>query len=194
LLQQLEGDKPWVIFVTAYEKYALRAIKASALDYLLKPVSISDLQEAETKIVEMESMRKPNTPLFPGYEESLRMLMSTMREQPPARIALPAHNGFRMEEVKNIVRLESDNNYTTVFLVNHEKVLVSKPLKHFEECLDEGMFLRIHNSHIVNADFLKAYHRDDGGTVELKDGTMLQISKRRLPVFLEIMKDKFLKV
>lgn len=194
LVGQLDTEKPLVVFVTAFEKYALRAIKSSALDYLLKPVSIADLQESEKKIVEMEGLRKPNSTPFPGYEESLRLLMSSIREQAPLRIALPAHNGFRMEEVKNIVRLESDNNYTTIFLLNREKVLVSKPLKHFEECLDERTFLRIHNSHIVNADFLKAYHRDDGGTVELKDGTILQISKRRLPVFLDVMKDKFLKV
>jgi two-component system LytT family response regulator len=191
MLQKLEGKKPWVVFVTAFEKYALKAIKASALDYLLKPVSISELTEASLKIEEVVRTRERESQ---SYEDSLKLLMSSIRDQSPMRIALPAHNGFRMEEVKNIVRLESDSNYTTVYLMNKEKVVISKPLKHFEECLDERVFLRIHNSHIVNSDFLKAYHRDDGGTVELKDGTILQISKRRLAYFLDIMKDKFLKV
>ncbi|MBL0316595.1 MAG: response regulator transcription factor [Flavobacteriales bacterium] len=156
LLSRLEEPKPMVVFVTAYEKYALRAIKASAIDYI-------------------------------------KLMIQSSHDENPERIALPDHSGYRFEHMRDIIRMESDSNYTTIFLKGGEKVVVSKPMKHFEDFLDDAVFIRIHNSHIVNIHFLKGYLRDDGGIAELIDGTKLQIAKRRLPLFLDTIKNRFIK-
>lgn len=192
LLSRLEEPKPMVVFVTAYEKYALRAIKASAIDYMLKPVSIKELQHAAQKLQQLFILKNNNPAFDRGYNDALRMMLQNSGEDGPERIALPDHAGYRFENMRDIVRLESDSNYTMIFLKSGEKVLVSKPMKHFEDFLDEEMFIRIHNSHIVNIHFLKSYLRDESAA-ELQDGTKLQIAKRRLPLFLDAVKHRFIK-
>jgi two-component system, LytTR family, response regulator len=193
LLSRLEEPKPMVVFVTAYEKYALRAIKASAIDYILKPVSIKELQGAAQKLEQLYRLKNENPGFEKGYNDALKLMIQSSHEDGPERIALPDHAGYRFESMRDIVRLESDSNYTTIFLKSGEKVLVSKPMKHFEDFLDEAIFIRIHNSHIINIHFLKSYLRDDGGMAELSDGTKLQIAKRRLPLFLDTIKHRFIK-
>ncbi len=193
LLSRLEEPKPMVVFVTAYEKYALKAIKASAIDYILKPVSIRELQNAAQKLEQLYKLKNENPGFEKGYNDALKLMIQTSHEEAPQRIAIPDHAGYRFENMTDIVRLESDSNYTTIFLRNGDKVLVSKPMKHFEDFLDEKLFVRIHNSHIINMLFLKGYLRDDGGVAELFDGSKLQIAKRRLPLFLESIKQRFIK-
>jgi two-component system LytT family response regulator len=193
LLSKLEEPKPMVVFVTAFEKYALKAIKASAIDYILKPVSIKELQSAAKKLEQLHRLKNENPNFEKGYNDALKLMIQTSHEDSPQRIALPDHSGYRFENMSDIIRLESDSNYTTIFLRNSEKVLVSKPMKHFEDFLDESLFIRIHNSHIINIRFLKGYLRDDGGLAELLDGTKLQIAKRRLPLFLDTIKQRFIK-
>lgn len=192
LLARLEEPKPMVVFVTAFEKYALRAIKASAIDYILKPVSIKELQQAAQKLQQLFILKSNNPAFDQGYNDALKMMLQNSGEDGPERMALPDHSGYRFENMRDIVRLESDSNYTTIFLKSGEKVLVSKPMKHFEDFLDEKMFIRIHNSHIVNIHFLKSYVRDESAA-ELMDGSKLQIAKRRLPLFLDAVKHRFIK-
>jgi two-component system LytT family response regulator len=193
LLSKLEEPKPMVVFVTAYEKYALKAIKASAIDYILKPVSIKELQNASQKLEQLFKLKNENPGFEKGYNDALKLMVQTSHDENPERIALPDHSGYRFENMRDIVRLESDSNYTTIFLKSGEKVLVSKPMKHFEDFLDEKLFIRIHNSHIINITFLKGYIRDEGGLAELLDGSKLQIAKRRLPLFLDTIKQRFIK-
>ncbi|MBX7051210.1 MAG: LytTR family DNA-binding domain-containing protein [Flavobacteriales bacterium] len=193
LLSRLEEPKPMVVFVTAYEKYALRAIKASAIDYILKPVSIRELQNASQKLEQLHKLKHENPAFERDYSDALKLMIQSSHDENPERIALPDHSGYRFENMRDIVRMESDSNYTTIFLKNHEKVVVSKPMKHFEDFLDENTFIRIHNSHIINILFLKSYLRDEGGMAELIDGTRLQIAKRRLPLFLDTIKNRFIK-
>lgn len=193
LLSRLEEPKPMVVFVTAYEKYALRAIKASAIDYMLKPVSIRELQGAAQKLEHLYLLKNENPGFEKGYSDALKLMIQSSHEEGPERIALPDHAGYRFENMRDIVRLESDSNYTTIYLKTNEKVVVSKPMKHFEDFLDETIFIRIHNSHIINIHFLKSYIREDGGLAELLDGTRLQIAKRRLPLFLDTIKHRFIK-
>lgn len=193
LLSRLEEPKPMVIFVTAYEKYALKAIKASAIDYILKPVSIRELQNAAQKLEQLHKLKHENPGFEKGYNDALKLMIQTSHDENPERIALPDHSGYRFENMRDIVRLESDSNYTTIFLKSGERVVVSKPMKHFEDFLDEQLFIRIHNSHIINIAFLKSYLREDGGMAELMDGKRLQIAKRRLPLFLDTIKHRFIK-
>ncbi len=193
LLSRLGEHKPMVVFVTAYENYALKAIKASAIDYILKPLSIKELTSAAQKLEQLHALITENPTVKNGYNRALKLMVQSATAENLNRIALPHHLGYRFEEVKNLVRFESDSNYTTIYLANGEKVVASKPLKHFEDFLDENIFIRIHNSHIINIQFLKTYSREDGGTAELMDGIKLQISKRRLPLFLDVIKHRFLK-
>lgn len=192
VMQRLPEPRPMVIFVTAYQKYALRAIKASAIDYLLKPVNIGELQDTSRKLKQLHELRFSNPHFRNEYNDALKLVMQSASESQPLRIALPHHNGYRFERMNQIVRLESDSNYTTVFLESGEKVMVSKPMKHFEDFLDESMFIRIHNSHIINMKFLKSYNRDKG-VAELEGQKEIPISKRRLAVFMEAMKKTFYK-
>lgn len=193
LLSRLNEPKPMVVFVTAYEKYALKAIKASAIDYILKPVSIKELQSAAEKLTQLYKLKSENPGFEKGYNDALKLMIQSSHEENPNRIALPDHAGYRFEYMTDIIRLESDSNYTTIFLKNGEKVVASKPMKHFEDFLDEHLFVRIHNSHIINTQFLKSYSREDGGMAELMDGSKLQIAKRRLPLFLDMVKHRFIK-
>jgi two-component system, LytTR family, response regulator len=193
MLSKMTDAKPMVVFVTAYEKYALRAIKASAIDYILKPVSIRELQSAAVKLEQLHQLREESSVFDKGYNDALKMVLLNNQDSYPKRIALPDHAGYRFENMDNITHLDSDSNYTTIHLKNGEKIVASKPMKHFEDILDEKMFVRIHNSHIINILYLKNYSREDGGSAELHNGTIIQISKRRLPLFLAIVKDRFIK-
>lgn len=193
LLSRLEEPKPMVVFVTAYEKYALKAIKASAIDYILKPVSIRELQNAAQKLEQLHKLKNENPGFEKGYNDALKLMIQTSHDENPERIALPDHSGYRFENMRDIVRMESDSNYTSIYLKNGERVVVSKPMKHFEDFLDDTVFIRIHNSHIINIHYLKSYLRDEGGMAELHDGSRLQIAKRRLPLFLDTIKNRFIK-
>jgi two-component system LytT family response regulator len=193
VLGKLDKFKPMVVFVTAFDRYAMKAIRSSAIDYILKPISIKELQGAAEKLEQLLELKKKNPGFEEGYADALKLMVQTSKQEGPMRIALPDFSGYRFESVGDVVRLESDSNYTNIHLKNGEKVLVSKPMKHFEDFLDDTEFVRIHNSHIINVSYLKGYLRDDGGMAELMDGTKLHIAKRRLPLFLDTIKNRFLK-
>lgn len=166
------------IFVTAFDNYALNAIKYSALDYLLKPVNIKELQQAVQKATERiqskNITRRIDTLLF-----NLQAPKTT-----PHRLALPTLDGFVFIDSALIIRLESSNNYTNIYLNKSPKLLIAKPLKEFEELLDSKRFSRVHNSHIINHDFVKKYHRGRGGYIEMEDGAMIEVSIRKKDEFL----------
>jgi two-component system, LytTR family, response regulator len=193
MLSKLHVAQPMVVFVTAYEKYALRAIKASAIDYLLKPLSIKDLQQAASKIEQLQKLKGENPSFNEAYNDALKLMIQNTNSDYPKRLALPHHLGYRFENMEDITHLDSDSNYTTIYLKTGEKLVASKPMKHFEDILDSEMFVRIHNSHIINIRYLKTYSRDEGGVAELINGVTVQISKRRLPLFLDTIKNKFIK-
>ena len=193
VLGKLDKFNPMVVFVTAFDRNAMKAIRSSAIDYILKPISIKELQGAAEKQEQLLELKLKNPGFEEGYAGALKLMVQTSKQEGPMRIALPDFSGYRFESVNDLVRLESDSNYTNIHLKNGEKVLVSKPMKHFEDFLDETDFIRIHNSHIINMNYLKGYVRDDGGMAELMDGTKLQIAKRRLPLFLDTVKNRFLK-
>jgi two-component system LytT family response regulator len=193
VLGRLGDIKPMVVFVTAFDRYAMKAIRSSAIDYILKPISIKELLDAAHKLEQLMDLKRKNPGFEEGYADALKLMAKTAQQEGPMRIALPDFSGYRFESVGDLVRLESDSNYTNIHLKSGEKVLVSKPMKHFEDFLDDTQFVRIHNSHIINLNYLKGYVRDEGGQAELMDGTRLTIAKRRLPLFLDTVKNRFLK-
>lgn len=178
LLNSLSPVNFEIIFVTAFDHYALNAIKYSALDYLLKPINIKDLQEAVQKAltrVDTKNIHKRIEALFynlytpkPSYQ----------------RLALPTLDGLVFVNTEDCVRLESKNNYTTIYFRDGAQVTVSKSLASFEEILSQDQFSRIHHSHIINHSFVKKYHRGRGGYIEMEDGTRIEVSTRKRDEFL----------
>ncbi|MBM3436859.1 MAG: response regulator transcription factor [Bacteroidetes bacterium] len=178
LLEQLPKVEFRVIFVTAYDQYALKAIKYSALDYILKPIDPQQLIDAVNKFRVLESnfhiMAEQIKTLF-GFKSGFE------------KIALPTAEGLRFVKVDNIIRCESDNNYTNFYLKTGEKILVTKTLKEFEEILSDIHFVRIHQSHLINLNFVERYIKGNGGSVIMSDGSEVEISRRRKEIFLEKM-------
>lgn len=181
LLKQYDKVVFDVIFTTAYEQYALKAIKFNALDYLLKPFSVQDLQEALRKYHERR-LNKTDAGITPI--EAFLQNMKTM-QQTNKKIALPTINGLVFMPVQNIVRCESTGNYTKIFFTDRKQLLVSKPLKEFEELLTDVDFFRIHNSHLINLQQMESYIQGEGGFALMSDGTQVEVSRRRKADFLK---------
>jgi len=183
VLEKCEDIDFDVIFTTASNQYAMRAFKFSATDYLLKPVDIEELQEAVKRVVEKRKKQEESS------ADQIKALLENIRShnKPFKRIVLPTSNGFTVVDPSEIIRCESDRNYTFIFLVDGRKILVSRTIKEYDEMLRDYNFFRIHQSHLINLNFLKNYTRGRGGYVELKDGTTLDVSARRKSEFLKRM-------
>lgn len=182
LLKQYDRIQFDVIFTTAYEQYALKAIKFNALDYLLKPFSVQDLQEALRKFQERRAGKSTDPAIAPL--EVFLQNMKTM-QQSNRKIALPTINGLVFMPVQNIVRCESTGNYTKLFFTDRKQLLVSKPLKEFEELLTDVDFFRVHNSHLINLQQMESYIQGEGGFALMSDGTQVEVSRRRKADFLK---------
>lgn len=162
-----------VIFITAYDQYGIRAIKFSALDYLLKPVQTHELIQAVHKAEEKLLAKKRNLNL----ENLLDNLKSSRQDTP--RIALPAAQETRYVSIADILRCRADNNYTEIYLKNGECLVVSRTLKEYEEMLGSYHFLRPHQSHLVNIHYIKSLLKEDGGTLEMTDGVKIPVSRQK---------------
>ena len=178
MLQQLSFTGFELIFTTAYDHYAIKAIRYSALDYLVKPIEIEELKLAIGRAEEKKSL-KPNN--------QLELLLENIKEKKPTfqRIAIPTVEGLQFVKVADIVYLEAQVNYTHIFLTNKEKYVVCRTLKDFEDMLPHDNFLRIHHSHIINKTFAEKYIRGEGGQVVLSNGVVLDIAKRKKAEFLK---------
>lgn len=173
LLQRLPEIPFAVIFTTSYDQYAIKAIKFSALDYLLKPIDPEELLSAVAKV----SSRKQQ----PGAEQ-FNILLKQIRQKGAGfeKIAIPTLEGFELIRADQIIRCEADDNYTHVFLKNKNKIVSSRMLKEMEELLQEfRYFERVHNSHLVNMNEVSKYIRGDGGYLLMSDGSTVSISKSR---------------
>jgi len=183
LLKQFDRISFDVIFTTAFEQYALRAIKFNALDYLLKPFSIQELQEAVQKCRDRRAARPKDS----NASSPLEVFLSNMKtlNQVHRKIALPTINGLVFMPVQHIVRCESTGNYTKIFFTDKKHLLVSRPLKEFEEMLSDMDFFRVHNSHLINLQQMQSYIQGEGGFALMTDGTQVEVSRRRKAEFLK---------
>ncbi|HWB27177.1 MAG TPA: LytTR family DNA-binding domain-containing protein [Chitinophagaceae bacterium] len=186
LLSSIAAQNFKVVFVTAHNEFALQAIKASAVDYILKPVSIDELQKAVEKVKRLLS-----SPAAAEQNQLLvrHLLHAINKKTPPKKIALPQLGSINFIEVDDIVSLQADSNYTIIHMKNMQKQVISKTLKEFEELLDENQFVRIHKSYIVNISYIKEYSTADGGVVKMSDGNQWSISRRQLDFFLAKMRN-----
>ena len=168
-----------IIFVTAYEHYAIKAIRACALDYLLKPVDIDDLVAAVNKVKAEQSS--------PDLQKRKEILMHNNRQSglTGRKIALPTMEGLLFISQDDIIYCAAESNYTRFILTTKEKILVSKPLAYFEELLDEVNFCRTHQSFLVNLNHVQKYVKGRGGYLVMTDGSMVEVSLRMKGQFLE---------
>lgn len=176
-----------IIFTTAYQEYALKAIKANAIDYLLKPINPLELIEAVTKAISYLNLRLYKNEAKQVYSDSLENLSQQIKNNSNqiSKITVVEQFGFRIVEVNLIKYLEADSNYTILHLSGLEKIVSSKALGEFEKILDPPGFIRIHKSTIINIDFLKSYSSYQGHFAVLDDDTKLSISRRRVNEFRE---------
>jgi len=180
MLEQFDKLSFDVVFCTAYDQFAIKAFKYSALNYLLKPVDPADLQETFRRLEEKKS--SPS-------KEQIELLLQNIRENmKPAvqRIALTTGDGMIFVAVENILYCEAESNYTSVVLKDGKKILVSKVLKDIDETLSGSGFYRIHNSFLINLNHIKKYVRGDGGYVIMDNDVTVSISRSRRHEFMEL--------
>lgn len=178
VLKAIEAHPFEVIFTTAFDAYAVKAFKFSAIDYLLKPIDADDFNLAIEKVKE-----KLDTKDF--SKKVNHLLANINKPDMHKKISIPTFEGLEFLEVADIVRCQSDVNYTTIFTKNGQKLLVSKTLKSFEELLADCNFFRVHNSHLINLEYIKKYTKGKGGYVTLTDNTVIEVSMRRKDDFLK---------
>jgi two-component system LytT family response regulator len=169
-----QGSIPFqIIFTTAYDEYAIKAFKFSAIDYLLKPVDHEDLIQAVQKInvKDVQSSLKENIELL---LESMQVIKTSNK-----RIALNSVDKVQVVNVDDIIQCESQKNYTLFYLTNKKQVLVTRTLKEFEDMLESDNFLRVHHSHLINVKHLKEYIKTDGGYAIMSDGSQVPVSVRK---------------
>ena len=185
MLQQLRNRHFELIFVTAYDHYAIKAIKFSALDYLVKPVEINDLKAAVEKAVK-KSLSAVAGNQVTGNDRIELLLQNLMNEKKEhQRIAIPSMEGLQFINIDDIIYLEAQNNYTVFYLKEGYKVTVSKTLKDFEELLPASIFLRIHHAYLINKNQVLKYIKGEGGQVLMKNNITLDISRRKKEEFLK---------
>lgn len=171
-----------IVFITAHEQYAIKAFRFSALDFLLKPVDPEELQKVMEKI---KDVLKQND----GYAH-IDLLLENIRKKVDnfKRIALSTSDGIHLFEISDIIRCESEDNYTKFYIKNNRPIMISKTLKEYEEMLTEHGFERIHQSHLINLSYLKSYIKKDGGYVVMADNSNLPISQRKKERLQELLK------
>lgn len=170
-----------VIFTTAFEQYAIKAVKFSSLDYLLKPIDLDELQLAVNK-----AQTKKNQAV---YKKQLETLMLNLKLQKPKlnKICLATSDGFEFIEINDIIYCKAEGSYTIFKLKNSEKLLVSKNLKEYENLLLEQGFMRVHNSFLINLKEVKKYMKADGGYIIMNNNDTVSISRSRKLDFLKVM-------
>jgi two-component system, LytTR family, response regulator len=178
LLDRLMPVNFEIIFITAFESYSLKAFKYSALDYLLKPVSIEDLEAAVQKAKKNAQTRNINLQVK-SLLQNINVASGGLQ-----KIAVHTIDGLEFLKVEDIVRLEAKGSYTDFYLQNKTVVVASRSIKDYEDILSEDIFLRIHNSHIVNLNYIKKYHKGRGGYIVLEDGKNIEVATRRKHDFL----------
>lgn len=170
-----------VVFITAFNHYAIKAIKFSAVDYILKPININEFIESVNRVVQKRGNNSK------AGNENFEALLENIRSSHPTRLVIPTSDGREYLNPNEIIRIEADRSYSWFYIVDKKKILVSKHLKEFQDLLSDRNFFRPHNSHLINLDFVKKYVRHDGGYIEMTDGSQVPVSRNRKDLFLSHM-------
>ncbi len=180
LLEKIENKNFEVIFVTAFDQYAIKAFQFSALGYLMKPIKIKELKQVveilhNHFINQKENVTKRLKVLIENYGDDRKI----------KKLVIPNMEGFKVVAIEDIIRLEGDRNYTNFILLENKKITSTKTLGEYETLLSEFGFFRIHQSTLVNLRHVKGYVKGDGGSVEMADGKQVQVSRHRKANFVK---------
>ncbi len=181
LLESIESIDFEVIFITSFDKYAIKAIKFSALDYILKPVKADNLKDALKKYKKNQKI-VDSTPRHSALLENIKTIKKN-----PQKIILPTNEEYFIVSPDEIIRCQSDNYYTNVFLSKGKTVMVSKTLKKYEALLSDSGFIRTHNCHLINIKFIRTFVRIEGGYIVMSDDTIIPVSRRKKGIVIDLI-------
>lgn len=170
-----------VIFVTAYDNYAIKAIRFSAADYILKPINLNELIAAVEKVCRRITQQNEN--------EQIRQLYLNTRHPANPKIGLPTGERIEFVQVNSIIRCQGESNYTHIYFTDRKPVLSAKSLIEFEELLGEYGFIRVHKAHLVNLNHVTSLSKNDGGILTMSNGDSVMISRRRKDFVSESLKN-----
>ena len=180
MLEQIPEIDFEIIFITAYNHYAINAIRISAFDYLVKPVAIEDLQQTVERLGNF-AVKKTRE-----RADILKKNLANPKNQED-HIAIPTNDGLEFIQIKQILRIESSSNYSKIILLTGPQMLVTRQLKDFEELLQDYRFYRVHHSHLINLNYISKYVRGDGGQITMRNGDIIDVSRRKKEVFLKLI-------
>ncbi len=179
LLDKLGAKPPIVVFITAYNDYAVKAFKFNAIDYVLKPINIDELIAAIQKASDNAE--------YKNLSLKLQNFFANMyNKSEDKKIVLKTFDSIHMVKVQDVIRCESDHNYTTFYFINGRKITVSKTLKEYDEMLCDYGFFRTHQSHLINMNHISSFEKNDGGYLKMTDGNMVPVSKRKREELLDL--------
>lgn len=179
ILTQLPEINFEVIFTTAFDQYAIKAVKFSSLDYLLKPIDLEELQQAVEKAKQAKDKIE--------YNKQLKTLLQNINQPKLSKICLATSDGFEFINTETIIYCEAGGSYTTFVLSEGKKILVSKHLKEYESLLTDSHFMRVHNSYLINLKEVKKFVKSDGGYIVMNNDDIVSISRNKKDEFLEAM-------
>lgn len=177
MMHQVPDKDFHLIFTTAYDQYAIKAIRYAAFDYLLKPVDIEELKRA------IERVKKQSQDLTAQKLEILQY--NLLSRQPLGKIVIPSLDGLLFFNTEDIIHMEAQSNYTLIHFTNRPPLVASRTLKDFEELLPTDIFFRPHHSYIINLHYVKRYIRGDGGQIEMQNGKYVMVSRSKKDEFLK---------
>lgn len=177
ILKQVRKRNFKLIFTTAFDEYAVKAFKVNAIAYLLKPIDGEELSEA------IEKIQAEKNDIIEARLEKLMQFLSSAEKS--TKIALPVSDGLQFVNTYDIIRCEADGNYCMVYLKDKSKILISKTIKYLENLIQNQKFIRVHQSHLVNIDFVKKYVRGKNGQIILDDKTIIPVSRSKKDDFLD---------
>ena len=177
LLEKIDDINFSLVFVTAYDQFAVKAFRFNALDYLLKPIDGKDLTKAVAKAMQ----QKPD----PKQLQSMKHHLHGGEKYQPDKIALPYQNGVTFTEIKNVLYCEADNNYTRFFIAGGQQYVVSKTLGDIQEVLEERNFLRIHRQYLINLDHIKKYVRGEGNYIIMSNNQSIPVARNQKEKLIE---------
>jgi two-component system LytT family response regulator len=181
LLKRVKTKNFSVVFTTAYNEYALKAIKHNALDYLLKPIDSDELIEAVKKCEEKKNSGSPD---MKKLDSLMNMLSQSNKAQ---KLPVPTLEEIMYVDIDTILRMEADSNYTHIYLTDKQKLTSSKTLKDYEQMLMGQKFFRVHKTHIINLGYVKKYIKGEGGYVVMADGKSVEVSRQKKTELLALL-------
>lgn len=183
LLDNLNNSNLKVIFITAYEEFAIKAFKYSAIDYLLKPLDFNDFNNSLKKIIQKSISPIQITTLKNNYNNKINDL-----------IIIPSQDGFEVVKINDIIKIDASGSYSIIYLKNNKPKVVSKNLKHYEKILPPDIFYRVHHNCLVNVIYIKQYHNGIGGKLDLDENLKQSVSVRKKNDFIKFLKNYINKI